>query len=272
MFIDIDGTLADSKGQISEENIAAIKEIEKEDFEIVFCSGRYNGFLMEILKKRHCGRYAISSNGSLIYDYDKETILYSKQIPFDLLKNLYEYCNKMGLSIIFNGLQKRYGNKIDRYENKRNHFTDVHRLEDISDIRNELITQVVIGSPSYDQMLEVGRYLRKRSDVEIVNLSTTLKEKNKASKSGYFYDVALKGTNKGEAIKRFIELMHTSKDNCIAIGDHVNDLGMFEEVGYCIAMDNALQDLKDKADFVTKSNDENGVAHAIKHLQKVFRK
>ena len=47
---------------------------------------------------------------------------------------------------------------------------------------------------------------------------------------------------------------------------------MFEEVGYCIAMDNALQDLKDKADFVTKSNDENGVAHAIKHLQKVFRK
>ena len=65
-------------------------------------------------------------------------------------------------------------------------------------------------------------------------------------------------------------LMNIPKENLIAIGDHVNDLDMFKAVGYKVAMGNAYDELKDKANFITKTNDEDGVMYALEHIEKEF--
>ena len=56
----------------------------------------------------------------------------------------------------------------------------------------------------------------------------------------------------------------------MAIGDHINDIDMFNAVGYKVAMGNAWDELKEQADFVTKTNDDDGVKYALEHIEKEF--
>jgi Cof subfamily protein (haloacid dehalogenase superfamily) len=74
---------------------------------------------------------------------------------------------------------------------------------------------------------------------------------------------------KGVALKRFAELKGIPLENTMAIGDNYNDVSMLEIAGFPVAMGNAVEDLKDMAAFITKENDESGVAFAIqKFLEK----
>ena len=75
-----------------------------------------------------------------------------------------------------------------------------------------------------------------------------------------FCDIANINSNKGIAVKRMLEILNIKKEETIAIGDDNNDLSMFEQVGYKVAVDNAIDIVKQKADEITLSNDEDGVA------------
>ena len=86
IFVDIDGTLTDSKKRVSQANIKAMNKIEKKDYEIVFCSGRTNDYLVDLSEKCNTSRYLISSNGSMVYDQKNKEIIYQDKIPFELLE------------------------------------------------------------------------------------------------------------------------------------------------------------------------------------------
>lgn len=267
IFVDIDGTLTDSKKKVSKANIKAMNEIEKKDFEIVFCSGRTNDYLVDLAEKCHTSRYLISSNGSMVYDNKEKTIIYQDKIPFNILETIYDYCKTNKMAISFNTEKNRYCNDFLNYDINYEE-KDTKRIRSIKDMETKNITQFVLGSYSYDEMTKVKEFLDTIPTLEIVNISTTMKLKQIDSKDGFFYDVVLKGINKGTGIKNFIKTVKTTKDNCIAIGDHINDIDMFNAVGYKIAMGNAWDELKEKANYVTKTNDEDGVKYALEHLEK----
>ena len=265
IFIDLDGTLTDSNKKVSENNIKAMNKLEEKDFEIVFCSGRNNDYLTNIANNCNTSRYIISSNGSMIYDNKENKVIHKDQIPFEILKKIYDYCEENEIAITFNTDKCRYFNKYF-YKDKK----DIKIIDNYELLNDIIITQFVVGSYNYNQMLEVKEFLDKINELEIVNISTTMKLKQKDSTSGFFYDVVLKGINKGTGIKVFSNLMNIPKENLIAIGDHVNDLDMFKAVGYKVAMGNAYDELKDKANFITKTNDEDGVMYALEHIEKEF--
>ena len=267
IFIDIDGTLTNSKKEVSQNNIDALEKIKEKDVEIIFCSGRCNTYLINLSKKCHASRYIISSNGSMIYDQKNQTIIHSNNIPFELLKRIYDYCCDNKMAITFNSENSRYCNANINYNN---HYQkeDTNKITDIQTIKDKNITQICIGSYDYDKMITIKEFLNTIPEIEIVNISTTIKEHQKDSKDGFFYDVVLKGINKGTGITNFINHINTTKDNCIAIGDHINDIDMFKAVNYKIAMGNAYDELKKHANFITKSNDEDGVKYALEHLTK----
>ena len=75
-------------------------------------------------------------------------------------------------------------------------------------------------------------------------------------------------SNKGIAVKKMLEILNIKKEEAIAIGDDNNDLSMFEQVGYKVAMGNAINIVKEKADEITLSNDEDGVAVFLEKLLK----
>lgn len=265
IFIDIDGTLTNSNRKVSDKNIDAMQKIEEKDYEIVFCSGRNNDYLVNIANNCNTSQYIISSNGSMIYDNKEKKVLHKNQIPIEILKVIYDYCETNEVAITFNTEECRYFNKYF-YKDK----TDIKLINNHNDLKDKIITQFVVGSYDYDQMLEVKKFLDTIKELEIVNISTTMKLKQRNSTTGFFYDVVLKGINKGTGINIFSKIMNIPKENLIAIGDHVNDLDMFDAVGYKIAMGNAYEELKAKANYITKTNDEDGVKYALEHLEKEF--
>ena len=269
IFVDIDGTLTDSHKKVSKANIKAMNEVEKKDFEIVFCSGRTNDYLVELSKKCNTSRYLISSNGSLIYDQKEKKIIYQDKIPFKILETIYDYCKENRMAISFNTEKNRYCNDFLNYDINYEK-KDTKRIRSIKDMKSKNITQFVLGSYSYNEMTKVKNFLDTIPALEIVNISTTMKLKQIDSPEGFFYDVVLKGVNKGTGIKNFIKTVNTTKDNCIAIGDHINDIDMFNAVNYKVAMGNACDELKSKATFITKTNDEDGVKYALEHIEKEF--
>ena len=84
--------------------------------------------------------------------------------------------------------------------------------------------------------------------------------------STIYFDIANIDSNKGNAVNKLLKILNIKKDETIAIGDDNNDLSMFEEVGYKVAVDNAIDIVKEKADEITLSNDEDGVAVFLEKL------
>ena len=203
----------------------------------------------------------------MIYDTYKRIIIHQNKIPFTILKNIYEYCEQNHMAISFNTENFRYCNKFLNYDNNYTN-EDIIIIKDIKEIETKNVTQFVLGSYNYTEMTKVKDFLNTIPTLKIVNISTTMKLKQVNSKEGFFFDVVLNGINKGTGIKNFIKIFNTSKENCIAIGDHINDLDMFNSVGYKIAMDNACHELKEQANFITKSNDDDGVKYALEYLEK----
>ena len=92
----------------------------------------------------------------------------------------------------------------------------------------------------------------------------TIKERYEGVLSqSYVYEVLPKGYNKGTGLKNLAEKLGIKQEEVMAIGDSHNDLPMREATDKLIAMDNATSSLKEIADYITKSNDEDGVAHVI---------
>ena len=81
-----------------------------------------------------------------------------------------------------------------------------------------------------------------------------------------FCDIVNIDSNKGNAVKKLLEILNIKKEETIAIGDDINDLSMFEQVGYKVAVSNAIDIVKEKADEITLSNDEDGVAVFLNKL------
>ena len=95
-----------------------------------------------------------------------------------------------------------------------------------------------------------------------------VKEKKQAHEDGDFHRTANIDSNKGNAVKKLLEILNIKKEETIAIGDDINDLSMFEQVGYKVAVDNAIDIVKENADEIILSNDENGVAVFLDRLLK----
>ena len=110
--------------------------------------------------------------------------------------------------------------------------------------------------------------IEKVENVEIKNRHKSLLDTKFKDDKTIFCDIANIDSNKGNAVKKLLEILNIKKEETIAIGDDVNDLSMFEQVGYKVAVDNAIDIVKEKADEITLSNDEDGVAVFLNKLLK----
>ncbi|MDU3152999.1 MAG: HAD-IIB family hydrolase, partial [Anaerococcus hydrogenalis] len=79
----------------------------------------------------------------------------------------------------------------------------------------------------------------------------------------YFYEIMPKGIDKGRSLKEIADYYNMSMDDVIAFGDEENDLTMIEMAGCGIVMGNGTDFMKSKADFITKTNDEDGIAYYL---------
>ena len=262
IFIDLDGTLCKSDGGVSEETISIIKRLQEQGHIIVISTGRRLSRIIPLLKKCNIYSYVIALNGAQIYDYNNNQFLLEEDIGFNCCNQIYRLFKR------FPSIKISFHTRLLRYTNVPYPEDVLLTDESFKNLEFMNIPQVVIWTNLYS-LLEMKSEIERISNIKIVNQSRDLVYRNSSYfENSSFIDISTDNVSKGNAIKFLLTYLHFSRDDAIAIGDSINDLSMFDVVGTKVAMGNADSFLKEKADYITLSNDENGVAYYLEKLLK----
>jgi len=266
--LDMDGTLLDSKGQLPAENARAVAEAEARGIEIVVVTGRRFDFAMPIAQGIPCDFHLIVNNGALIKSKDGRTLmshLLPSGIARGVLAETLQY--RENTSVIFDRAHARqvimehieWDDPLrgGYFKRNREYMAEVKPLEDCLD--GEDPVQVGYSGPCA-LMRDVMQMLESSEGANGYTLALTEYEKRNLS----ILDVLRHGVGKGTALREWIRQRGITREQVMAIGDNWNDREMLEFVGMPVVMGNAVAELKSMGYPVTLSNDENGVAEAIR--------
>ncbi|MDE4542567.1 MULTISPECIES: Cof-type HAD-IIB family hydrolase [unclassified Thermoanaerobacterium] len=257
---DADGSLLDSNNKISEANINAINELREKGVIYTIATGRMFSSILPYALELRVNAPVICFNGALIKDiYTKKVYYYNPIQPddaiavIDVLKssgyqvNLYiddklvveEMNERVEWYLSFNTVEVDAVGDLAEYI--KNTGKGTAKIYAIGDIKNP----APVDPEVYDKLSK------------IVSVSTS---------GGGHLELNAKGVSKGNALKTLANMYNIKRELVAAVGDNLNDLSMIEYAGFGVAMANAPELVKIKADFVTKSNNEDGIAFAINRI------
>ncbi|OIK15664.1 phosphoglycolate phosphatase, TA0175-type [Bacillus sp. MUM 116] len=231
--LDMDGTLLNDKGEVSEGNRLAIKEAQEKGIFVVLSTGRSLRTCKEHADSLELTSFLVTVNGSEIWD-DKRELVERNLVNSDLIQWMWE-------------LSKQHKTKFWAISTTKNWFNDMP--EDILgfewlkfgfDIDDDEIRETIM------------KELKAKGEFELSN--STLKN----------IEVNPIGINKAKGLKVVCERLGIAMETVMACGDSLNDLAMIQEAGLGIAMGNAQETVKETADWITATNNEDGVAKAIR--------
>lgn len=263
LFTDIDGTLLDDKKEIPMSNREAIEKLIKEGHKIVLTTGRaLSGTVgqAEKLGLTFDGCYIIAFNGAEIYDsYRKET-LYKCRIPMDTVARIFAICEEQKVHIQTYDdkyvLAKENNAYLERYcreivcESKIDIELPYSLVEEPSKL-------LLLSYDDHDKLYEMQRMILE-AEGDTVDAFFSSKG---------LLEVVLKGTNKGAAIQRLCHILNIPLEHSVGAGDGNNDIPLLETAYVGAAMKNAVDVVKEAADYVTEhDNNEGGLAEIIERF------
>ena len=279
--IDLDGTMLDSYGQVTENTKTVIQKTIEKGTDVIIASGRPIDSIKTIAKEIGSNKYFIAGNGALIYDIQKDEVLYekymNKQKVLEIIKiceensiayNVYTDKTILATSLKYNVLYYHKEN-LKKQEEKRTHINIVENMyEYIQKMKEERFLKITICDDSKTVFQSIIRKLEKIKDIEILDVShmsrKVIEQGTESIPIEYYYtEVSSQDVDKWFAIEFLIDKLHIKKEEVITIGDNVNDKKMIKQAGLGIAMGQSMPQLKELADYVTSSNTEEGVAKAI---------
>ncbi|RKQ35829.1 Cof-type HAD-IIB family hydrolase [Oceanobacillus halophilus] len=273
--IDLDGTLLSSDGRISNRNREVIRNIQRQGHIVSIASGRSLHDTIGILQEAKLQCPIIAGNGAIVYYKGK--ILQNLSMPDEMIKEMITKAEEMNLYFELytnNGVYiEDQGKSFLKKEAKRMH----EKLDDFPRDKAETMITIqfqqkgFVSVPSYhsldyasleiykvfvlsfdkEKLTKLEAALTNRKDISI---TTSGKEK---------LEIGHPETSKGNALKYLASYLVIPLKDTVVMGDNLNDLSMFQVAGKSIAMGNAVDEVKEKASFVTKHHDEDGVAYGL---------
>lgn len=280
LAVDMDGTCLDSRSRITDRTINALRKAAAAGIEIVPTTGRSMACIPHRLaagtirrahpvksravedarKNRGLFRYVITSNGAQVTDIELGREIFREMIPKGTALSLLDACRDISVGVTSHInheylLQGRLLVLLGHLIYGRD-AAGVRWVQDmrrtVRESRYEVEElQFYFLSPSARR--EVGEVLRRFPELE-------------AAYTGLYVEVFAKGASKGNALSALASHLGIRKEEIACIGDGENDLSMFRAAGVKIAMGNAVAELKEQADFVTASNNRDGVAAAVEKM------
>lgn len=280
--IDLDGTLLNSYGEVSDANKQAIKMALEKNVEIVLTSGRMPKAILPIANEINANNYIISGNGASVYDIQSDKVIYNNYLSREKTLEIIEICEKNNMfyslytndviltkSLNYNILYYNSENK-NRTEDKKikiNIINDIYKY--VKEYKNNDFLKFTICDESEIIFRGVISKLKTVKDIDVLEVShMSRKSINYGSQEhevAYFYtEVANQNVNKWVAIKELIKTLGIKEEEVIAIGDNINDKDMIKNAGIGIATGNSSPKVQEIANEIVSSNNEDGVAEAIK--------
>lgn len=282
IVLDIDGTLINSDHQLTDRTISAIQSAKKSGIKVTLATGRQNCSAITIARKIGINAPLISSDGSMIRDiYTGETELFplSTDIAKGILETAKEYEN-FRVEVFFADNKfyagKSYRNLLIKRFFK---FPLPYSLSGCYNFLRDFVFIPVINMGNIQST--IGALKEPPAKVVIYGEVDELKEFKNAIAEKYdgaismtsalvnCVDILNTGVSKARGIAHLAEELGIKQEEIIAVGDNINDIEMIQYAGLGVAMGNALDEVKDKADYVTASNDEDGLACFLEKLLSV---
>ncbi|NEZ46772.1 sugar-phosphatase [Clostridium niameyense] len=255
--IDMDGTLLKDDKTISEENKIAIKKAKDKGVKVVLSTGRPLEGIKKYLKQLDLisnHDYAVAFNGGLVEKTSEDEILTENYMTKEDLNLLYDLSKDLDIDIHFLTIDKCYTPKLNSYS----------KME--SDLNG--ISLNVVDFNKLDENIKIIKIMfigaEKKLDEIITKLPEFLYNKyNIVRTDAVYLEFLNKDVSKGYGVKKLAEKLGIKQDEVMCIGDAENDIHMVEYAGLGVAMGNAFPQLKKVANYITKTNEEHGVAHVI---------
>ena len=260
MVTDLDGTLLREDKSISEENIKAIEYFKSQGGKFAFVTGRIPvaaKHIYEWVKPNvPCG----CSNGGGIYDYSTKKLIWSQELSKDVM-DMVEYVDN---NLPPMGIEVCTFEKI--YFCKKNTSTEKHRInEHFDDLGGhyrdvkDVVSKILFADEVEENIISLTEMLKNHPDAEKYDFVRSDKE---------YYEILPKGISKGTVLKKLTEILEVDIQKTIAVGDNDNDIEMIKRAKIGIAVENASENAKAVADYVTVSNEGHAIAKIIEDLDK----
>ena len=256
--IDLDGTLFDDKKNISKENKIALKRAKDLGVKIVITTGRpYSGVkpVLDELELNSTSDYVIIYNGAKVFNIGTKEMIFSSSITGKTVKEL--YYESIRLNVHYHAFRLNE----ELITKDHNPYTDVeatinHTKDYIYDFTKIKDDEAFIKAMLVDNKENVSRVMR--------DINPKYKEEfSMVRSSDIFLEFLNKNTNKGMALEALAKNLNVKRDEVMAIGDQDNDKSMILYAGIGVAMENACEEVKKCANFITLDNESSGVAYAI---------
>ena len=281
--IDLDGTMLNSYGEVTQNTKDIIKQVQNKGVEVIIASGRPIDSLKTISKEIACDKYFISGNGAILYDIKNNQILYEnilkKSKVLDIIKickensiffNIYTEKEVLAESLNFNVLYY-YKENLNKNEENKTHINIIENIYEYLLEREEKILKITICDNNQTIFNSILKKIKEISDIEVLEIShmsrKMIKQGTEEIPIEYFYtEISAKNVDKWDAIEELAKRLDIKIEEIMAIGDNINDKKMIENAGMGVVMGGSTQEVINVADFVTDSNDNEGVAKALKRL------
>jgi Cof subfamily protein (haloacid dehalogenase superfamily) len=254
MAVDIDGTLLDSENILRDATIEAIRQAVAKGLIFTIATGRPIQGVEQFNARLGLDLPFITYNGAMVVMGTSREILYERCLSFDDAKRVYELGQEYGTTVIVWSKNLLYVNQMNERALKYGEMakTKAVLISDVDTILRAGASKILW----YDEMENINRFEAEVGNVvgSSVNFHTS---------KPIFLEFVDKAASKAIAMEKLGEHFGIRREEMIAVGDGDNDLSMIEYAGLGVAMGNAKDNVKSKADYITLSNDENGVAHVI---------
>lgn len=255
--LDMDGTLLNNENKISSANYEAIQQARENGVKIVLASGRplvgFKKYLeeLDLISKED---YAVAFNGALVQSSEGGEIISKTTLTLDDYKYLYELSKELKVNIhalTETTVISPKDNKYTRHEADMNGISiEISKVSDVP-YDTTIVKVMFIDDP------EIIEEVVKKIPESVSDKYTIVRS------APFFLEFLNKSVNKGAGVAALAKRLNIRQEEVICIGDAGNDIHMIKYAGLGVAMGNAFPEVKKVANFITKTNEEDGVAHVI---------
>lgn len=259
--LDLDGTLKSTDKRILPKTKAKLQELANQGVVIVLASGRPTAGLYDEadeLGLDKLGGYLLSFNGAKVVDYQTKEVIYQKIFDAKTAHEVYDRAKAYDLAVM------TYTDELivtedqdDEYviiESDINHMPIKH-VDSFKEVVDFSVNKVLLtGKPEYAGAI-VDEFKAPYGDTLSIYRSAP-----------FFIEVMAQGIDKAASLQVLIDKLGIKQEEVISFGDGYNDLSMIEFAGMGVAMDNAVDEVKQRANYITLSNDEEGIYECLKIL------
>lgn len=258
LVLDLDGTLTNSQKEITPRTLEALRKLQQAGHTIVLASGRPTAGIKQIadgLELETQGGYVLAFNGARIIDWKTQTVMFQQTLEHAYLQRLYDAAVSHHLTILTYrdeyALAGTPANEYAEFEAKINRMI-LTPVEDFAHAVDFPINKCLMSGEPVEVKACEEELLPELGDVLSIFKS-----------EDFFLEIMAKDIDKAASLDRLVTMLGMTREQVVCCGDGYNDISMIQYAGVGVAMENAKDVVKEVADVVTGSNDEDGLVPII---------